>query len=179
MEHFDRRPTAELRTNPYSPVLKGELSARFEPRFPSSPWRRCRNWPMPENAGRSGADRVTSRGDARLSPANSAFSQQICRQTSRTGFQDQSPFPHRYEAMARREKPEHVEASIRSKSDRRSATDRRRTTRQGRRASDPQPRCPSCGLLAPAPHPTTADCVKALRAELERLIAGAPVDPDR
>lgn len=81
--------------------------------------------------------------------------------------------------MARRGKPEPVEASIRSKSDRRSATDRRRTTRQGRRASDPQPRCPSCGLLVPTPHETATACVKALRAELERLIAGEPLDPDR
>ena len=39
-------------------------------------------------------------------------------------------------------------------------------------------RCPSCGLLVPdAPHATETACVKALRAELERLIAAVPLDP--
>jgi hypothetical protein len=63
-------------------------------------------------------------------------------------------------------------------SDHRAGGDRRQATRRGRRGSDPKRRCPSCGLLVDTPHGLEAACVKALRAALERLIAGAPLDPD-
>ena len=77
-----------------------------------------------------------------------------------------------------REDSGNAEPSSRFKSDRRKSADRRLATRGGRRADDPQPRCPSCGLLVPdAPHATETACVKALRAELERLIAAVPLDP--
>jgi hypothetical protein len=75
------------------------------------------------------------------------------------------------------------ETTVRPKAERRKVPDRRRLTRQGRRGSDPQPRCPSCGLLAAGgPHASKTACIKALRAEIERLIARAPIvetDPER
>ena len=71
-------------------------------------------------------------------------------------------------------------ATVRRKTDRREAPDRRKITRTGRRrGSDPEPRCPSCGLLVPdRPHGSETACIAALRAVLERLINDAPLDVD-
>jgi len=70
-------------------------------------------------------------------------------------------------------------APVRRKTDRREAPERRKITRTGRRGSDPEPRCPSCGLLVPdRPHGTETACIAALRAVLERLINDAPLDVD-
>jgi hypothetical protein len=51
------------------------------------------------------------------------------------------------------------------------AADRRVRSRSGRRATDPAPECASCGLLllSKIPHASSADCIDALRAEIEAL----------
>jgi len=70
-------------------------------------------------------------------------------------------------------------AAARRKPDRRRAPDRRNVTRKGRRGSDPEPRCPSCGLLVPdRPHASKTACISALRAVLERLISEASIDAE-
>jgi hypothetical protein len=51
--------------------------------------------------------------------------------------------------------------------------DRRNVTRGGRRESDPNPTCPSCGLVVERPHGSDADCIAALRQE----IASRKVNP--
>ena len=54
--------------------------------------------------------------------------------------------------------------------------DRRRSTRNGRRASDPSLRCTHCGLVVhQQPHGSDAECVMALRAEVNTLRAGQRV----
>ena len=50
--------------------------------------------------------------------------------------------------------------------------DRRQVSRSGRRQTDPVPQCASCGLgMWDGLHASDADCVVALRTELERLRA--------
>jgi hypothetical protein len=68
-------------------------------------------------------------------------------------------------------------APVIRKQDRRNVPDRRKVTHKGRRGSDPEPRCASCGLLVPdKPHGRETDCIAALRAVLERLISEAPIE---
>lgn len=67
-------------------------------------------------------------------------------------------------------------AAVKPKTDRRAVSDRRKVTRKGRRGSDPQPVCPSCGLPVARPHRSAKECIAALRGVLERLIDEAPVD---
>ena len=66
---------------------------------------------------------------------------------------------------------------LKPKPDRRDETERRKVTRSGRRDADPQPRCPSCGLLVGRrPHASERECIAALREILERLINSVPLD---
>jgi len=52
--------------------------------------------------------------------------------------------------------------------------DRRVMSRSGRRESDPTPLCPSCGLPQRQPHGSDAECIAALREQIERQ--GAATD---
>ena len=44
--------------------------------------------------------------------------------------------------------------------------DRRVGTRDGRRETDPNPTCPSCGLPVKSPHGSDSDCIAALKEEI-------------
>jgi hypothetical protein len=46
-----------------------------------------------------------------------------------------------------------------------------RLARAERRCADPRPTCASCGLPITQPHGSDADCVRALRAEIDMLRA--------
>lgn len=55
----------------------------------------------------------------------------------------------------------------RDESDQRDGENRREVNRDGRRASDPRPTCPSCNLpIQDQPHGSDAECIRALEREI-------------